>query len=250
MIRSILRRPLLPVASALVLLGVTGAGYAASTDTGSGAAPQAANAAGQVSLTQSELAARDYSVARDQGRRLSAQAEVHQRAADEQAHADYLVRLEEERAREAAETERLAAEEAARAAEAERLVEQEAVRLAEQEARAAEEARASEQASRSAVRDPRSAARVMLADFGWSSGQFDCLDSLWQKESGWVHTADNPTSSAYGIPQALPGSKMASAGSDWETNPVTQIRWGLGYIDDVYGSPCSAWAHSEANNWY
>ena len=74
--------------------------------------------------------------------------------------------------------------------------------------------------------------------------------ALWTKESNWTVNADNPTSSAYGIPQALPGSKMASAGADWATNPATQIRWGLGYIQDRYGSPCSAWAHSQANNWY
>ncbi|WP_127479990.1 lytic transglycosylase domain-containing protein [Nocardioides pantholopis] len=98
--------------------------------------------------------------------------------------------------------------------------------------------------------DPRTAARAMLPEFGFSSDQFGCLDSLWTKESNWTVDADNPTSSAYGIPQALPGSKMASAGSDWATNPVTQIRWGLGYIEDRYGSPCSAWAHSQSHNWY
>ena len=62
--------------------------------------------------------------------------------------------------------------------------------------------------------------------------------------------ADNPSSSAYGIPQALPGSKMASAGSDWESNPATQIEWGLGYIADIYGTPCGAWDHSQSNGWY
>jgi hypothetical protein len=98
--------------------------------------------------------------------------------------------------------------------------------------------------------DPRSIGKALLADFGWSSDQFGCLDSLWTKESGWNITADNPSSSAYGIPQALPGSKMASAGSDWATNPVTQITWGLGYIQDRYGSPCSAWGHSQSHNWY
>ena len=66
------------------------------------------------------------------------------------------------------------------------------------------------------------------------------------RESGWNVYADNPSSSAYGIPQALPGSKMASAGADWATNPVTQIRWGLGYIQDRYGSPCGAWGHSQS----
>ena len=67
--------------------------------------------------------------------------------------------------------------------------------------------------------------------------QFGCLDSLYTRETNWRVDADNPSSSAYGIPQALPGSKMATAGADWATNPVTQIRWGLGYIQDRYGSP-------------
>ncbi|HWJ10288.1 MAG TPA: lytic transglycosylase domain-containing protein [Nocardioides sp.] len=98
--------------------------------------------------------------------------------------------------------------------------------------------------------DPRDIARALLPEFGFSSDQFGCLDSLWTRESGWSTTADNPSSSAYGIPQALPGSKMASAGSDWATNPATQIRWGLGYIQSRYGSPCSAWGHSESHNWY
>ena len=98
--------------------------------------------------------------------------------------------------------------------------------------------------------DPRQVAQALLGEFGFSQDQFSCLDSLWTKESGWSTTADNPTSSAYGIPQALPGSKMASAGADWATNPATQIRWGLGYIQARYGSPCAAWDHSQANNWY
>lgn len=86
--------------------------------------------------------------------------------------------------------------------------------------------------------------------YGWGASQFDCLDSLWTRESGWNYRATNPSSGAYGIPQSLPGSKMASAGSDWRTNPATQIRWGLGYIRGRYGSPCSAWAHSEETGWY
>lgn len=105
-------------------------------------------------------------------------------------------------------------------------------------------------AARAAQRDPRGAARPMLAEFGWGSGQFRCLDALWSKESNWRHSARNPSSGAFGIPQALPGAKMTSAGPDWRTNPITQIRWGLGYIKDVYGSPCAAWAHSRAVNWY
>jgi hypothetical protein len=90
----------------------------------------------------------------------------------------------------------------------------------------------------------------MLGSYGWSSGQFSCLVSLWNVESGWNATATNPSSGAYGIPQALPGSKMASAGADWQTNAATQIRWGLGYIKSVYGSPCGAWGHEQADGWY
>lgn len=98
--------------------------------------------------------------------------------------------------------------------------------------------------------DPRDIARAMLAEFGWSQSQFGCLDSLWERESRWNPRADNPSSSAYGIPQALPGSKMSSAGPDWEYNPETQIRWGLGYIQGRYGSPCGAWGHSQSRGWY
>ncbi|AIY19758.2 Secreted protein precursor [Pimelobacter simplex] len=98
--------------------------------------------------------------------------------------------------------------------------------------------------------DPRDIARALLGEFGFSSDQFGCLDSLWTRESNWRVNADNPSSSAYGIPQALPGSKMSSEGSDWATNPATQIRWGLGYIKNRYGSPCSAWGHSESVGWY
>ena len=90
----------------------------------------------------------------------------------------------------------------------------------------------------------------MLSSFGWSSSQFGCLQSLWNRESGWNPSATNPTSGAYGIPQALPGDKMASAGADWQTNPTTQIIWGLGYIKSVYGTPCAAWAHEEADGYY
>lgn len=89
----------------------------------------------------------------------------------------------------------------------------------------------------------------MVQARGWGSDQFSCLVSLWNKESGWRTDAANP-SGAYGIPQALPGSKMASAGADWQTSASTQITWGLQYIAGVYGTPCAAWAHSQATNWY
>jgi hypothetical protein len=96
---------------------------------------------------------------------------------------------------------------------------------------------------------PQQIAASMLGSDGWSSGPMSCLVSLWNAESGWSTTAANP-SGAYGIPQALPGSKMASAGADWQTDAATQIRWGLGYIRGIYGSPCGAWAHEESVGWY
>ncbi len=96
----------------------------------------------------------------------------------------------------------------------------------------------------------RDIGRQMAAARGWTGEQWTCLEALWTKESGWNHLAENPYSGAYGIPQALPGSKMGTAGSDWATNPATQIEWGLGYIAGRYGTPCGAWSHSEANNWY
>lgn len=101
--------------------------------------------------------------------------------------------------------------------------------------------------------DPGSAQAIayeMVTARGWGDDQFACLVALWKKESGWRVNAYNKSSGAYGIPQALPGSKMASAGSDWETNPATQISWGLGYIKGRYGTPCGAWDHSQRRGWY
>lgn len=93
-------------------------------------------------------------------------------------------------------------------------------------------------------------AAEMVAARGWGTDQYSCLETLWQRESGWNHLAQNPSSGAYGIPQSLPGSKMASAGADWRTNPATQITWGLGYISDRYGTPCAALGHSNSRGWY
>ncbi|MEV2267609.1 aggregation-promoting factor C-terminal-like domain-containing protein [Nonomuraea africana] len=93
-------------------------------------------------------------------------------------------------------------------------------------------------------------AKGMLAGFGFGDDQWGCLEKLWHKESGWNERAMNRYSGAYGIPQSLPGSKMASAGADWQTNAATQIKWGLGYIKGRYGTPCGAWSHSMARGWY
>jgi hypothetical protein len=88
-----------------------------------------------------------------------------------------------------------------------------------------------------------------LLDQGFGLDQMPCLEQLWDRESGWNELAAN-SSGAYGIPQALPGSKMSSVADDWETNPATQIVWGLGYISGRYSDPCGAWEHSENNGWY
>jgi hypothetical protein len=100
--------------------------------------------------------------------------------------------------------------------------------------------------------DPRAAAQALLPEFGFGEGQWSCLDNLWMGESGWRYTAENSSSGAYGIPQSLPGSKMATVASDWRTNPVTQIRWGLQYIRSSYGTPCGAWSawQSRSPHWY
>jgi hypothetical protein len=89
-----------------------------------------------------------------------------------------------------------------------------------------------------------------LLKAGFTLDQMPCLDKLWTRESHWNYQSYNSSSGAYGIPQALPGSKMAKFGDDWKTNPATQIKWGLDYIESRYGSPCKAWDHSEATGWY
>jgi hypothetical protein len=110
-------------------------------------------------------------------------------------------------------------------------------------------------ASRTASRapltgDPRTIAHAMLLRQGYSEGEWGCLDALWARESSWQVTASNASSGAYGIPQALPGEKMATFGADWRTNPITQIAWGLSYIRASYGSPCAALGHENAVGYY
>ncbi|WP_300528228.1 lytic transglycosylase domain-containing protein [uncultured Nocardioides sp.] len=116
------------------------------------------------------------------------------------------------------------------------------------ERQARREAREERRAARQAAKDPRSVARALLGEYGFSSDQFGCLDALWVSESDWEVDADNPTSSAYGIPQAL--TETHDLPADYMTDAETQIRWGLGYIADSYGSPCSAWSFKQGNGWY
>ncbi|WP_454156914.1 aggregation-promoting factor C-terminal-like domain-containing protein [Microbacterium lacticum] len=163
-------------------------------------------------------------------------------------------KAEEEAAAKAAAEAAAAAQAAAEAAAA-----QAAAEAAAAAAAAEAEASSSSSSSSSSVPsvdvnvDPASAQGIarsmMAANYGWGDDQFACLVSLWNRESGWRVNAAN-SSGAYGIPQALPGSKMASAGADWQTNPATQIAWGLGYIAGRYSNPCGAWGHSESNGWY
>ena len=96
--------------------------------------------------------------------------------------------------------------------------------------------------------DPRDVAMALLPEFGFSTDEFPCLDSLYVSESNWRIDADNPTSSAYGIPQALTSMHDLPAG--YYTSAEAQIRWGLGYIQDAYGTPCGAWSFKQSNGWY
>jgi len=94
------------------------------------------------------------------------------------------------------------------------------------------------------------ARQIIAQKYRWSDRQFTCLDNLWTKESHWNYKARNKTSGAHGIAQALPATKMEIVGTDWRTNPVTQITWGLKYIQERYEYPCKAWSKSKRSNWY
>ncbi|MEO3762895.1 transglycosylase SLT domain-containing protein [Streptomyces sp. B8F3] len=138
---------------------------------------------------------------------------------------------ERKAAEEAAEKEREAAEAASRSA-------------AESESASADAGDFAPQSSYS-VADVQAMARQMVP-----ADQYQCFSNIVDHESGWDYTATNPSSGAYGLMQALPGEKMASAGADWQTNPATQIEWGLSYMNDRYGSPCGGWEFWQANGWY
>lgn len=129
-----------------------------------------------------------------------------------------------------------------------------------QKARKAEQARKAAEEKKRKLRDgydpktatsPKEIGRQIAANkFGWSGSEFGCYDKLIMSESRWVIDATNPTSGAYGIPQSLPADKMATEGDDWRTNPATQIRWGMKYVKERYGTPCAAWSFKQGNNWY
>jgi hypothetical protein len=146
-----------------------------------------------------------------------------------------------------AEHQQAAAEKAA-AAKAKAEAKAEAAKAAK--AKAAANAAVKAKAATTPSGTPQQIAQQMLGQYGWSSSQFSCLNPLWEQESRWSVTAENASSGAYGIPQALPGSQMATAGGDWHTNAATQIKWGLTYIQSRYGSPCGAEAHEQSAGWY
>jgi hypothetical protein len=241
---SAFRRPLVTTTAALAVLGASAAGFASHGESASTSYTVSSAAAAQA-------AEQDTASAQDRAALAKAKNDGAQRAAAVAEKARLAAAAKAQKARKAAAAARAARIQKARQAAAARKAAA-ARQAAERRATAARAARAQQRASIAAraASDPRSTARVMLGNYGWGSGQFGCLNSLWMKESSWNHRAVNGSSGAYGIPQSLPGSKMASAGSDWRTNPATQIKWGLQYIKDVYGSPCSAWSHSQAVNWY
>ncbi|WP_455431920.1 aggregation-promoting factor C-terminal-like domain-containing protein [Streptomyces violarus] len=167
---------------------------------------------------------------------LTQQADVQAIAADVSAKKDA-----EEAARKAAAETAIAKKEAA----------EKAVKEAKERAEAKEAASRSKDISDIPVASSYSIAQIQaMARQIVPSGQFQCFSNIVDHESDWNYKAVNPSSGAYGMFQALPGTKMSSAGADWRTNPATQIKWGLGYMNDRYGSPCDAWSFWQANNWY
>jgi len=213
----ILRRPLASAAAVLAVAGATAAGYASAAKPHTAAASFTASPAAVAQATELSDDQIDTNAALADARRAGVQ-----------------------RSSVLTQKRKVTADAKAAALSRDRKVA--AARAAREEARQGILARAQS--------DPRAVGRLLVADRGWGEEQFGCLDSLWAKESGWRWNADNPSSDAYGIPQSLPGSKMASFGSDWATNPVTQIKWGLQYIESRYGTPCSAWGKSQSSNWY
>ena len=221
-----LRRPAVTSSLLLAVVATTAAGYQAADDRQTGAA--AFTVSSEAIAQANELA--------------DAQIEDTARlAADRNATNASVAAVQEK--------DRVAAIEAAKAAAQARRVAAE--RIAREKARKALEAK-KQALLDNARKDPRAAARALLPDFGYDESQWGCLDQLWMGESGWRYTAENPSSGAYGIPQSLPATKMATVASDWRTNPVTQIRWGLQYIKSSYGTPCGAWDawQSRSPHWY
>jgi len=215
-----LRRPVLTAGAVLALVGASAAGYAKAGDVTSGSA---------ATFTLPATAVAQANEARD---------EQLDRASYRQ-QATRVLSLRQSAATDATRAEQVA----------------EAAKL--QAEREAAQAQASRDAQRESVianaqQDPRFVARMMLPDFGWDDSQWSCLERLWVGESGWNYQATNRSSGAYGIPQSLPASKMGTVADDYLTNPVTQITWGMQYIEASYGNPCGALScwNAKSPHWY
>jgi len=224
------RRPLLTTGAVAALVGASAAGYAKAGDITTSAHVLTVSAA---ALGQAE-AGNNARLEEDANLRAStASTAMKASAVADQRNAVAAAATQEQKAATAAAAAQLTA---ARQVESDR-----AARAAQRQALVGR-----------AQTDPKSVARLMLADHGWSSSQWSCLEQLWIGESNWSFRANNTSSGAYGIPQALPASKMASAGADYRTNPVTQITWGLQYIKGSYGTPCNALSQWESRSphWY
>ena len=198
-------------------------------------------AARAAAAQQAALAAEAQRVAQAVAQQAAVQAANDQRAAQAQQAA-----AQAQQASQAAAQAQQATQAAAQAAQAQQSTQ---ARQSTQAQPSAQSQQSAQPTAGQSTGDPKGYARQLLSSRG-EADQFGCLDSLWGRESGWQVSASNASSGAYGIPQALPGSKMASVGPDWQSNAATQIQWGLGYIDGRYGSPCAAWSHSQANGWY
>jgi flagellar biosynthesis GTPase FlhF len=213
-----------------------------------GAVVGVASGGQQISTEPVEATAADATLLADipAGQQLQAQtASLTQQADAQFTAADAAAqKAAEEAARKQAAKDAAARKEAAEQAAAEKAA-------AEREAREAASRSAVRSASDIAVQSSYTIAEVQaIARQMVPADQFQCFSNIVDHESGWNYQASNPSSGAYGLMQALPGSKMSTAGADWQTNPATQIKWGLGYMDDRYGGPCGAWEFWQANNWY
>ena len=241
---SAVRRPVVGGAMAVVMLGTVGATVAMGDPSHPGEIAAATNASGQSGQDGDTVAEDTARLAKD--RRSTNVSRSASREQDRRA----LV----ERKKEIAEKKKAAAERTAKAERKERAEEKrdKTEKKRENEAKPVGE-RDFTAAQLAAIRkDPKPYAIELMRERGWDDGEWGCLDSLWVGESNWEYDATNSSSGAYGIPQSLPAKKMASAGSDWKTNPITQIEWGLDYIKTSYGSPCEAKSFwdSKDPHWY
>ncbi|MFB6892993.1 transglycosylase SLT domain-containing protein [Kitasatospora sp. NPDC056327] len=238
---------------------VTAVGAVVGMASGSeGKATQTIDVAGATLLAEVPSGAQAQTISDNIGTQASAQ----QAAADAAAKAAAEQKAAEEAARQQAAAEAQAKADAAakEAAEAAAKAEAEKAAKAAEEKRKADEAAANRSKARSAMAATDSTAPPVSVSPGsvqelaqqivGNDAQFQCFSQIVKRESGWNYTATNKSSGAYGLVQALPGSKMASAGADWRTNPATQIKWGLNYMNSRYGSPCGAWSFWQSHHWY